>query len=102
VENAIQHAIAPRSARGHIKIEAMRLNSLLRIAIRDNGPGITSNANSPAKKCVGLTNVRTRLQQLYGSDFRFELTNGENEGLTVIMEIPFQREEDSGIEQPST
>jgi sensor histidine kinase YesM len=102
VENAIQHAIAPRSARGQIKIEAMRLNSLLRIAIRDNGPGITSNANSPAKKCVGLTNVRTRLQQIYGSDFRFELTNGEDEGLTVIMEVPFQREEDSGIEQQST
>jgi hypothetical protein len=46
--------------------------------------------------------VRTRLQQIYGSDFRFELTNGENEGLTVIMEIPFQREVNLGIEQRST
>jgi len=99
VENAIQYAIAPRAARGHINIEAKRLNSLLRVAISDNGPGITSNANSPAKKCVGLTNVRTRLQQIYGSDFRFELTNGENEGLTVVMEIPFQREADDGSEQ---
>jgi LytS/YehU family sensor histidine kinase len=102
VENAIQHAIAPRATRGHINIQAKRLDSLLRVAISDNGPGITSNANSPAKKCVGLTNVRTRLQQIYGSDFRFELTNGENEGLTVIMEIPFQREANSGIEQQST
>jgi hypothetical protein len=102
VENAIQHAIAPRAERGHINIEAKRLNSLLRVAISDNGPGIRSNAIPPAKKCVGLTNVRTRLQQIYGSDFRFELTNGENEGLTVIMEIPFQREANSGIEQQST
>src|SRR4029453_10828115 len=99
VENAIQHAIAPRATRGHINIQANRLDSLLRVAISDNGPGITSNANSPAKKCVGLTNVRTRLQQIYGSDFRFELTSGKNEGLTVIMEIPFQRETNSGIEQ---
>jgi two-component system, LytTR family, sensor kinase len=102
VENAIQHAIAPRAERGHINIEAKRLDSLLRVAISDNGPGIRSNAIPPAKKCVGLTNVRTRLQQIYGSDFRFELTNGENEGLTVIMEIPFQREANSGIEQQST
>jgi two-component system LytT family sensor kinase len=102
VENAIQHAIAPRATRGHINIQAKRLDSLLRVAIRDNGLGITSNANSPAKKCLGITNVRTRLQQIYGSDFRFELTNGENEGLTVIMEIPFQREANSGIEQQST
>jgi hypothetical protein len=28
--------------------------------------------------------------------------NGENEGLTVIIEIPFQREGDHGIEQQST
>ena len=102
VENAIQHAIAPRATRGRINIQAKRMDSLLRVAISDNGPGISSNANSPAKKCVGLTNVRTRLQQIYESDFRFELTNGENEGLTVIMEIPFQREANSGIEQQST
>jgi two-component system LytT family sensor kinase len=102
VENAIQHAIAPRATRGYINIQAKRLDSLLRVAIGDNGPGINSNAVSPAKKCVGLTNVRTRLQQIYGSDFRFDLTNGENEGLTVIMEIPFEREANSRIEQQST
>ena len=102
VENAIQHAIAPRAARGHINIEAKCLDSLLRVAISDNGPGISSNAISPAKKCVGLTNVRTRLQQIYGSDFRFELANGGNGGLTVVIEIPFHREANAGIEQQST
>jgi two-component system LytT family sensor kinase len=102
VENAIQHAIAPRAARGHINIEAKRLNSLLRVAISDNGPGIGSNANSLGKKCVGLSNVRSRLQQFYGSDFRFELMNAGDGGLTVVIEIPFQREGDHGIEQQST
>src|SRR5438874_3599707 len=101
VENAIQHAIAPRAARGHINIQAKCLDSLLRVAISDNGPGISSNAISPAKKCVGLTNVRTRLQQIYGSDFRFELANGGNGGLTVVIEIPFHREANAGIEQQS-
>jgi two-component system LytT family sensor kinase len=102
VENAIQHAIAPRAAQGHINIEAKRLNSLLRVAISDNGPGIGSNANSLGKKGVGLSNVRSRLQQIYGPDFRFELTNASDGGLTVVIEIPFQREGDHGIEQQST
>jgi two-component system, LytTR family, sensor kinase len=102
VENAIQHAIAPRAARGHINIEAKRLNSLLRVAISDNGPGISSNANSLGKKGVGLSNVRSRLQQIYGPDFRFELMNAGDGGLTVVIEIPFQREGDHGIEQQST
>ena len=102
VENAVQHAIAPRATRGHINIEAKRLNSLLRVVVSDNGPGITSNAISPTKKCVGLTNVRNRLQQVYGPDFRFELTNGKNGGLTVVMEIPFHREANPELEQQST
>jgi len=102
VENAIQHAIAPRAERGRINIEAKRLNGLLRVAISDNGPGISSNAKLLGKKCVGLSNVRTRLQQIYGSDFRFELMNASHGGLTVVMEIPFQREADLGIDQQST
>src|SRR6266566_589889 len=102
VENAIQHAIAPRSARGHINIEAKRLNSLLRVAITDNGPGISSNANLPWKQGVGLTNVRTRLRQIYGPDFRFELMNTKGGGVTAFMEIPFEREPNPNIDQQST
>ena len=102
VENAIQHAIAPRSARGHINIEAKRLNSLLRVAISDNGPGISSNANLPWKQGVGLTNVRTRLRQIYGPDFRFELMNTKGGGVTAFMEIPFEREPNPNIDQQST
>ncbi len=92
VENAVQHGIAPRATRGHITIEARRLNSLLRLEVRDNGPGITSNGISLGMKGVGLSNVRARLDQIYGSDFRFELMNSRDGGLTVVMEIPFQRE----------
>jgi two-component system, LytTR family, sensor kinase len=102
VENAIQHAIAPRAAQGRINIEAKRLNSLLRVAISDSGPGIGSNTSSLGKKGVGLSNVRSRLQQIYGPDFRFELMNASDGGLTVVMEIPFQHEANSGIEQQST
>ena len=92
VENAIQHAIAPRATRGHIKIAAKRLNSSLRLEVRDNGPGITSNSDLPGTERVGLSNVRARLNQIYGSDFRFELMNAGGEGLTVVMETPFQLE----------
>jgi hypothetical protein len=41
-----------------------------------------------------LSNVRARLHQIYKSDFRFELMNAKDGGLTVVMEIPFQREAD--------
>ncbi len=94
VENAIQHAIARRATRGHINIKATRLNNLLRLEIRDNGPGITSYDALLRTEGVGLSNVRARLHQIYGSDFRFELKNARDGGLTVLMEIPFQQAAD--------
>src|SRR5205814_5571035 len=66
VENAIQHAIAPRATRGHINVEAKSLNSLLRLEVRDNGPGITLNGDLLRTEGVGLSNVRARLHQIYG------------------------------------
>jgi len=46
--------------------------------------------------------VRTRLQQIYGNGFRFDLTNASDGGVTVVMEIPFQRDAADGIDQQST
>src|SRR6266567_3920094 len=102
LENAIKHAIAPRATRGHINIEAKRLNSLLRLEVRDNGPGIASNGDLFGAEGVGLSNVRARLQQIYGCDFRFELVNRKDGGLTVVMEIPFRREAEFLNEQQET
>jgi two-component system LytT family sensor kinase len=102
VENAIQHAIAPRAARGHINIEAKRFNNLLRLEVRDNGAGIALNEGLVRTEGVGLSNVRARLHQIYGSDFRFELVNSKDGGLTVVMEIPFRREVDFLNEQQET
>jgi hypothetical protein len=45
--------------------------------------------------------VRTRLQQIYGRDFRFELVNANEKGLTAVIEIPFEREANPGIDQQS-
>jgi LytS/YehU family sensor histidine kinase len=92
VENAIQHAIAPRATRGRIDIAAEQRNGLLRVEIRDNGPGIDSKQSGAELRGVGLNNVQARLEQIYGANFRFELKNGTDGGLTVMMEIPFQSE----------
>jgi two-component system LytT family sensor kinase len=94
VENAIQHAVAPRGTESHIEIEAKRSNGLLRLEIRDNGPGIAAKRILPEKQGVGLSNVRARLDQIYGRAFRLELTNDPEGGLNVLMEIPFRSQID--------
>jgi two-component system LytT family sensor kinase len=90
VENAIRHGIAQRSTPGLIEIQAKHQNGVLRIRIRDNGPGLPVN-RSPDKlfqKGLGLANTQTRLERLYGDEHRFEVANDPSGGLVVTLEIP--------------
>lgn len=92
VENAVQHAIAPRLTPGRIDIEAKRLNGLLRIAVIDTGPGSETTTKPSDGHGLGLSNVRARLRETYGTTFRFETTTVPQGGLKVIMEVPFDAE----------
>lgn len=101
VENAIQHAIAPRAAPGRIEIEAKRMGRFLQASVRDSGPGIGRENDSLHGHGVGLGNVQARLRQVYDGDFTFELTNNPQGGLSVMLRVPFRTEmsdnpEDSG------
>lgn len=92
VENAIQHAIAPKAAPGRVQIKAVRLGRKLHVEVSDSGPGMAANVHAPQGHGVGLRNVRSRLEQLYGNDFLFAMSNSPEGGLDVVLEVPFQPE----------
>lgn len=98
VENAIQHAIAPRLSPGRIQIQAKRLDGLLRIAVTDTGPGLEAAGKPPEGHGLGLSNVRARLRETYGAKFRFETETRPEGGLKVVMELPFDGEQDDQVE----
>jgi len=90
VENAIRHGVSQRTAPGHVRVRAERRGDALRLEVSDNGAGLPQNAHAPraTKGGVGLSNTRARLQQLYGSAYRFELTGDPRGGATATIEIP--------------
>ncbi|MEM6796112.1 MAG: histidine kinase [Acidobacteriota bacterium] len=90
VENSIRHGIAMRSASGQVAIRARRKGNRLDVTVSDDGPGLVGG--KPKREGVGLANTRARLEQIYGGDHRFQLVNGEDCGLIVEMEIPFEVE----------
>ena len=88
VENSVRHGVAPRPEGGCIKIKAWRDNSLLRLEVEDDGPGLSDT--TPLKERVGLTNTRARVKNLYGDKHGLSLLNAADGGLVVSLSIPFR------------
>ena len=66
VENAIVHGVSRRGGRGEITISAHSEAGLLRLTVRDNGPGLASLPRGARGGAgIGLANLRARLQRLY-------------------------------------
>jgi two-component system, LytTR family, sensor kinase len=95
VENAIRYAVAPRASGGSIEISAKEVIGSLRIAVLDDGPGLPPDYDLPIHEGVGLRNSRERLEQLYGENHRFIMTNKSPKGLEVVLVIPIRHPEDS-------
>jgi signal transduction histidine kinase len=86
VENAIRHGVARKADTGHIRIGAVRSGDRLKLQVSDDGPGIDDTSASG----VGLANTRSRLEQLYGDDFTFDVANAGDGGVTATVIIPYR------------
>ena len=89
VENAMRHAIG-NSRSGRVEITAAPRNGVVRIEVKDNGPGLQVDRALEERRGrgLGLANTRARLAGLYGKAASFELTNSPSGGLVVTLEIP--------------
>ncbi|HJS24288.1 MAG TPA: histidine kinase [Pyrinomonadaceae bacterium] len=89
VENAMRHAIG-NSTSGRVEVVAAPVDGVVRIEVRDNGPGIHAERILDARrgKGLGLANTQARLEGLYGDAATFQLSNNPSGGLVVTLEIP--------------
>ncbi|WP_374764081.1 sensor histidine kinase [Yunchengibacter salinarum] len=95
IENAIKYALAPSIEGGTLTIRAERRGPRLRLAVCDDGPGMT-NPDAPVSRSgsgVGLANTRTRMEELYGADQAMTIANRQTGGLCVTLDLPFEKDQ---------
>lgn len=85
VENAVRHGIARRRDGGELAISALRERDDLVIRVRND---LAPLQGKPCTYGIGLTNIRTRLQQLYGESHEFIIDFSAGDVCRVAIRIP--------------
>lgn len=88
IENAVKHGISRRSQGGSIKITASRIQGMLNLRVYNDGPCLPDDWEN-AQPGIGISNVRNRLQSLYGEKFELSMRNQGQGGVEVSVSVPF-------------
>jgi two-component system LytT family sensor kinase len=90
VENAVRHGIAKRVQGGVIRIRAFPTEDRVTLSVYNDGPLLPQGWEQQASG-IGLANVRTRLQGLYGEQFEVNIQNQEPGGVEVSISVPLEQ-----------
>ena len=91
-ENAVKHGIARISRPGKLAIRAKRFNGSdhMVLSVTDNGVGVASGSDRLFRKGIGLRNVKERLKELYGDNYRMSIETAQNQGFNLSIELPIE------------
>jgi signal transduction histidine kinase len=90
IENAVVHGIAEKRGHCALAVRCRQAADRLAIEISDDGAGCAMQDNPQFKEGTGLTNVRLRLQQLYGDNHAFSIESRPGDGTRVTITVPMQ------------
>lgn len=92
LENAIKYAITPRAEGGAVLVSARRDGDVLRIAVEDDGPGLSAAEHPRRRRGVGLRNARERLELIYGERAGLAASNRAPNGCRVDIWLPLEEQ----------
>jgi len=87
VENAIRHGLALRDTRGALDLVITREAARLQISVANDLPAGAAELE-PSGARIGIANVGTRLERLYGADHAFAAGRGADGRFQVSIALP--------------
>jgi two-component system sensor histidine kinase AlgZ len=86
VENAVIHAAAQQRGAARVEVRAARHDGRLRVEVEDDGGGMGSSRVRGSG--TAMTELRERLELLYGGGASLRVGSGAMGGVLVTMELP--------------
>jgi len=87
IENAMQHGLGEKEGNGKLLIQCTIEDEHLLILIEDDGAGCNVN-DKQFKEGIGLSNVKSRLKQLYAGTHEFRFESNKYGGVTITIKLP--------------
>jgi sensor histidine kinase YesM len=88
VENAIRHGIAPRLSEGRVEVTVVKDSAAIVVRVHDDGVGLPDGWTLESTAGVGLKNVASRLQHIYGRNDLLSVVPRPTGGVDVTIRIP--------------
>ncbi len=88
VENAIRHGMESRSSAIRIDVLGSVHNGDLQLSVSDDGQGLPETFDIETHAGVGLGNLRSRLQRMYGGDASLALERRGGGGTVALLSVP--------------
>ncbi|TQR33385.1 sensor histidine kinase [Brevibacillus brevis] len=98
VENAVKHGLLPKREGGTVVIRARRKEKqIVELTVADNGVGmeVDPSERAPDEKRagrqlsgIGLANVKSRLQSIYGEPYGIVIESKSGSGTTCTIQLP--------------
>ncbi|MBL8124686.1 MAG: histidine kinase [Pyrinomonadaceae bacterium] len=88
LENAVKHGISPFAEEGRIEILSSRTDGRLILCIK-NSRNTEAAGTETNGRGIGLANVRTRLESIYGNAASLSIEDEKDEDYKVEMSFPF-------------
>lgn len=91
VENSIKHGYSYDHTDLAIKISVLKQNKNILLKVENNGKLITEETQQLINSGVGLSNLKERLDNLYGDSHNFIMRNkADGNGVETLIELPIK------------
>lgn len=97
VENAVRHGIGETELDVTITISAKQVDDTLVVFVSDTGPGLSAADDGGVSEGIGLSNTRSRLEQLYGKDASLTVSNVLAGGAVATIRLPLRMKREETV-----